>query len=84
MAQNITVVDIIDILGQVPPTQFLVLNLLTEFLETGGNPDWLSKNAQIIEEATTVAKVAIEQVKVVKKQCLNLRPFPSPWIPLGF
>ena len=84
MAQPITPVDIVNAVGQVPPAQFLVVNLLTEFLAAGGNPDWLSEHAQAIEEARAAATLAIEQTKAVKKQCLNLRPSPSPWIPIGF
>jgi hypothetical protein len=81
---QITARDIVAALNRLPNQPLPIFQMLTDFLLTEGNPDWLEAHTPQVEVITTRTAEAIRLTQQAKKLCLDLKPVYTPQIPLGF
>lgn len=73
------------ILENLSAPEWPIFAYLEEFLQQGGDPDWLANHAAELEEIVAETRIYSEQAREMVRRCvLTLQPMPSPYIPQGF
>lgn len=76
---------LLDILENLPVSEWPIFTCLEEFLQQGANPDWLVNHKPELEKIVAETRMRSEYTREIVRRCvLTLRPIPSPYIPQGF
>jgi hypothetical protein len=73
------------ILETLPISEWPIFAYLEEFLQQGGDPDWLANHKTELEKIVAETRMRSEHTREMVRRCvLTLTPIPSPYIPQGF